>query len=84
MSASSHRDDCFSQYAVEWFRNNPSQAESDITSMIQDPLILDYIWLQVTREVNPSSQQYCFKIKDSVLKERCTTLVRRPHLYREK
>ena len=84
LAPSTKRDDCFSQHAVEWFQNDATTAETEIASMVQDPLILDYIWLKVTREYNPSTQHYCFKIKDSILKERCTTLVRRPHLYREK
>ena len=51
---------------------------------MHDSLVRDYIWLKVTREYNPASQKYCQKIQDKTLKERCITLVRRPHLYKEK
>ena len=81
---SSNRDDCLSEHAVSLFVKDEKNAEIELISMVQDQIILDYIWLKVTREFNPSSQKYCFKIKDKALRDRCATLVRRPHLYREK
>jgi hypothetical protein len=83
LSAGALRDDCLSHHAVSLFRSSPQKAEKDISSMVLDPLVLDYIWLTVTREYNPASQRYCQKIKDKTLKDRCITLVRRPHLYKE-
>ena len=84
LSPSSDRDDCLSEHAVSLFVQDPKKAEKELISMVKDPIILDYIWLKVTREYNPASQKYCFKIKDKALRDRCATLVRRPHLYREK
>lgn len=78
------RDDCVSHHVIAMFENNPQKAERDVATLMHDSLVRDYIWLKVTREYNPASQKYCQKIQDKTLRERCTTIVRRPHLYKEK
>ena len=84
LSRSSQRDDCLSTHAVDLFKRNPQKATQELPNLVLDPVILDYIWLKVTREYNPATQDYCKKIKDNLLKKRCVTLVRRPHLYRDR
>ena len=84
LSKGETRDDCFSHHVITMLQNNAQKTEQDVATLIHDPLVRDYIWLKVTREYNPASQKYCQKIQDKTLKERCTTLVRRPHLYKEK
>ena len=83
LSKGEARDDCFSHHIITMFENNPQKAEQDVSTLILDPLVRDYIWLKATREYNPASQRYCQKIQDKTLKDRCITLVRRPHLYKE-
>ena len=84
LSKGEARDDCFSHHVVTMLNSNAPKTEQDIATLIHDPLVRDYIWLKATREYNPASQKYCQKIQDKTLKERCITLVRRPHLYKEK
>ncbi len=83
LSKGEARDDCFSHHVITLLQNNAQKTEQDVATLIHDPLVRDYIWLKVTREYNPVSQKYCQKIQDKTLKERCVTLVRRPHLYKE-
>ena len=78
------KDDCFSIHAVTLFEKDPKAAKKTIREEISDPLIRDFIWLKVTREYNPATQEYCKEMETKVLKERCITLVRRPHLHRGK
>ena len=84
LSKGEARDDCFSHHVITMFKDNPQKTEQDVAALIHDPLVRDYIWLKVTREYNPASQRYCQKIQNKTLKERCITIVRRPHLYKEK
>ena len=84
LAPSNQGDDCLSTHVVELFKKDPKKAQKELPSLVQDPIILDYLWLKVTREYNPATQDYCQKIKDTLLKNRCITLVRRPHLYRDR
>ena len=84
LSKGEARDDCFSHHVITMFQKNAKKTEQDVATLIHDPLVRDYIWLKATREYNPASQKYCQKIQDKTLRERCITLVRRPHLYKEK
>ena len=84
LSKGKQRDDCLSEHVVELFRKDPVSARKKLPELTQDPIILDYLWLKVTREYNPATRDYCLDIQDRILKQRCLTLVQRPHLYREK
>lgn len=77
------RDDCLSIHVVELFEQDPKKAKQTVQELVFDPLIRDFIWLKVTREYNPATQEYCKEILNKALKDRCTTLARRPHLHRE-
>ena len=83
LSSGEKRDDCWSVHAVELFRTDPDHGIQVVEEQVSDQQIRDFIWLQVTREVDPGSFRYCERIQESVLKERCKTLVSRPHLHRE-
>ena len=78
------KDDCFSIHGVALFERDSKTAKKTIQEEISDPLIRDFIWLKVTREYNPATQEYCKEMTTKPLKDRCVTLVRRPHLHREK
>ena len=83
LSAGAERDDCWSSHITEVFRKDPVQGQKIVEEQVQDPQIQDFIWLMITRDVDPTSHQYCQKIQDKALKERCRVLVIRPHLHRE-
>jgi len=76
------RDECFSRVAVEVFRGDRAAGEA-LVGEVTDPLVRDYIYLAVTREVDPGNAKYCRMIERKELRSRCEMLVRRPHLHRE-
>ena len=80
---SSQRDECFAQMLPELFRTDAERASALVESEVQDQRIRDFIYLAVTRRVDPSTYQWCDKIEEPALKDRCRVLVSRPHLHRE-
>jgi len=76
------RDECYASVLPELFRTDPAGATRLVEQAVTDPTVKDYIWLAVTRDVDPNSNKYCDRIKDAVLAERCRVLVSRPHLHR--
>ena len=85
MSAGNERDECWATHAPELFRSTPNRAEAMavIEQQVGDARVRDFIWLSITREVDPSTFDYCKKIEEQALAERCRVLVSRPHLHRE-
>jgi hypothetical protein len=51
-------------------------------SQIQDDLTSDFVQLELSRRYHPKDPKMCQKIKNNDIRERCMTLVRRPHLLR--
>jgi hypothetical protein len=76
------RDECYAKIALEVTRTD-RPAGAALVMKIQDPLIRDYTWLTITREVDPGTPEFCRRIKKSEIRDRCEMLVRRPHLHRE-
>lgn len=74
--------DCMAQVAINTFRASPSEGIAFTESEIEDALQRDFVYLQVTMQVDASTNKYCDRINDPVFKERCTTRVQRPHLNR--
>ncbi|HCH62888.1 MAG: hypothetical protein CL927_16765 [Deltaproteobacteria bacterium] len=85
MAAGSARDECWATHAPALFRTatSPEEAVAVIEKQVGDAQVRDFIWLTITREVDPSSFTYCKKIDERALAERCRVLVSRPHLHRE-
>ncbi len=85
MGAGAARDECWSTHAPTLFRatSDPDAAVALISQQVEDQQIRDFIWLTITREVDPSSYRYCRLIEEQALAERCRVLVSRPHLHRE-
>ena len=85
MDAGAARDECWAAHAPELFRQSAdrTQAIATIETQVGDSQVRDFIWLSITREVDPSSFTYCKKIEEQALAERCRVLVSRPHLHRE-
>ena len=76
------RDTCFSQIAVEVYRQNPEEGEA-LLREIQDPNVRDYVLHTYTREIDPSTARWCQQIQKRESQSRCRLFVQRPHLHRE-
>ncbi|MEC7948460.1 MAG: hypothetical protein VX265_12920 [Myxococcota bacterium] len=83
LSAGTARDECWVRHAPELFRKDANAGVAAINEQVQDQTVKDFIWLTVTREVDPSSYKYCDRIVEPAMAERCRVLVSRPHLHRE-
>ena len=85
MAAGTARDECWVAHAPTLFRNTSDSALAitTIQTQVGDSNARDFIWLMVTREVDPSSYQYCRLIEGQALAERCRVVVSRPHLHRD-
>ena len=82
MSAGAKRDSCFVEHAVELFQRDQDLGTSTVAYEVSDSDVRDFIWLTVTRDVDPSTDQWCRRIESEAIAERCRVLVRRPHLHR--
>ena len=76
-------DECWATHAPALFKQDPKKGVATVEQKVSDSHVRDYIWLTVTREVDPSSYQYCDRIVEKALADRCRVLVSRPHLHRE-
>lgn len=76
------RDDCYAVVAPALFRTDPKAGVALVEGKVTDPTVRDFIWLEVTRDVDPNTPRYCERIQDAALKDRCMVLVSRPHLHR--
>ena len=83
LSMGEQADECWAQHAAEVFRTDPNRGVEIVENKVSDQRVKDFIWLTVTREVDPSSYKYCDRIQEEALAERCRVLVSRPHLHRE-
>lgn len=77
------KDDCWSNFIVDVFAGDRKSGAKIMEDQISNSKVRDFLWLEITRKVDPSSMTYCKEIKDKTLLERCKTLVSRPHLHRE-
>ena len=76
------RDECFLAILPGIFKTDPTRGVELTEKSVTDPATRDFVWLTVTRDVDPNSDKYCNRIVDSLLKDRCKVLVSRPHLHR--
>lgn len=79
----SDKDDCWGQFIVEIFQQDSQKGMKIIQQEVSDPNVQDFLWLEITRKVDPTTTRYCQLILSQTLKKRCQTLVSRPHLHRE-
>lgn len=82
LSPGGEREQCWVELAPDLVRADAAAGEAKILAEVQDPILLDYVWLTVTREVAPETPRYCEKVRDEAIRTRCRTLVSRPHLHR--
>ena len=77
------KDNCWSVHLVQVFSKNREQGLLILKQEISSQRIRDFLLLEITREVDPTTQKYCNLIQDKPLADRCKMLVSRPHLHRE-
>ncbi|MBN1335747.1 MAG: hypothetical protein JXB39_07280 [Deltaproteobacteria bacterium] len=75
-------DECWAAALPILARTDPDRAERYADEHITDNRTRDFLFLQITREVDPSTLRWCNRIEEKVVQERCRVLVRRPHLHR--
>lgn len=83
LSSGPKQDECWAATLPALFRTDRTLAEQLTRERVSDARVRDYIWLTVTRDVDPGSYRYCELIQDKALADRCKVLVSRPHLHRE-
>lgn len=74
------QDECFLQVGVETAKTD-QDAGVAIIERISDPLVKDYGWHSLTRDVDPTSYKWCEKIQNEKLADRCRVIVSRPHMH---
>jgi hypothetical protein len=82
MEPSPERDECYAAFLPDRFAVDPMQAGELTERNIEDPLVRDFVYLQVTRDIDPAGGRWCERISATVVAERCRVLARRPHLQR--
>ena len=83
LSKGPNKDQCWSVHLVEVFKEDLESGDRIAQAQITDSRIRDFIYLSVTREIDPSTTKWCDKMVDTALKSRCQVLVSRPHLHRD-
>lgn len=83
LGSASARDECLATWLPDRFRSDPDGAARITEEEITDARVRDFVYLTVTRRVDPGSYRWCDRIQEKVLEERCRVLVSRPHLHRE-
>ena len=78
-----NKDQCWSVHLMEIFKDDLETGDRIAQAQIQDSRIRDFIYLSVTRELEPSTTKWCDKMTEVAMKERCQVLVSRPHLHRD-
>ncbi len=82
IGAAKARDECYLKVVEGVFRADAAAAIALVESGITDQQNRDFAWYKVTKDVDPSTNKYCDRIRDSVFADRCRLIVGRPHLSR--
>jgi hypothetical protein len=82
MAAGTARDECYLAVLPDVFRQDPTRG-GEFAQRIDDPLVRDFLYLTVTREIDPATDRWCNLIQEDALQGRCKLIVSRPHLHRE-
>jgi hypothetical protein len=77
------KDNCWSVYIFQVFESDPQKGIEIVQKEISEEKVKDFLWLEITREVDPTTMTYCKQIKNKSIFERCKLLVSRPHLHRD-
>ena len=77
------KDDCYGHFIVDIFKSDAKRGMEIMQQEISNDNVRDYLWLEITRKVDPTTTKFCQMIQSQTLLKRCQTLVSRPHLHRE-
>ena len=77
------KDDCYGHFIVDIFKSDSKRGMVIMQQEISNDSVRDYLWLEITRKVDPTTTKFCQLIQSQTLLKRCQTLVSRPHLHRE-
>ena len=77
------KDDCFGHFIVDIFKSDSKRGMEIMQQEISNDGVRDYLWLEITRKVDPTTTKFCQLIQSQTLMKRCQTLVSRPHLHRD-
>ena len=77
------KDDCWGHFIVEVYKKDAKRGMEIMQQEISNDSVRDYLWLEITRKVDPTTTKFCQMIQSKNLLKRCQTLVSRPHLHRE-
>lgn len=77
------KDDCWGHFIVDIYKADPKRGMDIMQQEISNSDVRDYLWLEITRKVDPTTTKFCQQIVSKTLAKRCQTLVSRPHLHRE-
>tara|TARA_B110000305_G_C18918441_1_gene393950 strand:- start:102 stop:506 length:405 start_codon:yes stop_codon:yes gene_type:complete len=77
------KDDCWGHFIVEVYKKDAKRGMEIMQQEISNDSVRDYLWLEITRKVDPTTTKFCQMIQSKTLLKRCQTLVSRPHLHRE-
>jgi len=83
LGAPAEQDECYLSVLPGIFKLDPQRAVTLTEQSVHDAATKDFIYLTVTRDIDPNSDKYCDRIVDARLKDRCRVLVSRPHLHRD-
>lgn len=83
LTSGDSKDDCYGHFIVDIFKEDSQRGMKIMNEEISNESVRDYLWLEITRKVDPTTTKFCQLIKTETLKKRCQTLVSRPHLHRE-
>jgi hypothetical protein len=75
-------DECWAAVIPTLARTDPDLAVKVAEERVTDDQTRDFLYLQITREVDPGNARWCNRIRERIVQERCAVLVRRPHLHR--
>jgi len=82
MEPSTERDECYASFLPALFAVDGGAAADELESAVEDHLVRDFVYLEVTRDVDPAGGRWCERISAQAVAERCRVLSRRPHLQR--
>jgi hypothetical protein len=83
LASDAEQDECYLTVLPSIFKLDPQRAVALTEQSVHDAATKDFIYLTVTRDIDPNSDKYCDRIVDARLKDRCRVLVSRPHLHRD-
>lgn len=77
------RDECYAIVLSAMFAQDAQRADALAQERIQDPLVRDFLYLEVAQEIDPGGGRWCTRMETPTVRQRCEVLISRPHLQRD-